>query len=77
MNYLKLFSKLPHLNILKEAVRDFGFVPNLFQNSGLWYVSWINYFNGDTLENYTFIGDTPEEAIQKAYDYIHHPTTED
>lgn len=67
-DYLAMFASLPHLNNNKKKVDDWGYTPNLYHFDTKWHVSWIHYSEGDSLVD--FMGDTPEEAIAKAYDFI-------
>lgn len=64
---LALFKKLPHINSDNEIVSDWGYAPNLYHFDGSWHVTWIHCEDSDGL--YDFEGKTPEEAIQKAYDW--------
>ena len=69
MTELEKFKKLPHINSLYEIVDDWGYAPNLYHFDGDWHVTWIHCEEGDGLDD--FIGDTPEEAINKAYEWFH------
>ena len=66
MDYLEIFSKLPHINGDGEIVDDWGYTPSLYHFDGEWQVCWHHCEDGDGL--FGFSGSTPEEAIQKAYD---------
>ena len=48
-----------------EIVDDWGYTPNLYHFDGMWLVDWIHCEEGDSLTS--FNGDTPEDAIEKAY----------
>lgn len=67
MNVLDLFKKLPHLNDNKEVVDDWGYTPNLYHFDTKWHVSWMHCDDGFAFID--FEGETPEEAIQKAFDW--------
>ena len=45
------------------------YAPNLYQFDGSWHVDWISCENADSVKGFT--GETPEEAIDKAYDWFH------
>lgn len=65
---LALFMKLPHINSNKVVTFDsWGYVPSLYYFDGSWVVDWLHSEDGDSLVS--FSADTPEEAIQKAYDF--------
>ena len=65
---IALFKELPHINSDKAVVTDgWGYAPNLYNFDGSWFVDWIHCDDGDSLVS--FQADTPEEAIQKAYDF--------
>ena len=66
MNYLEIFSKLPHINGDGEIVDDWAYTPSLYHFDGQWCVSWVHCEEGDTLID--FSGESPEEAIKNAYD---------
>lgn len=68
MTHLEMFKKLPHLNGNCEIVNDWGYTPSLYHFDTKWFVSWIHCEEGDSLLDCG--GDTPEEAIEKAYAYI-------
>lgn len=68
MGELDKFKELPHINSLYEIVDDWGYAPNLYHFDGDWHVTWINCEEGDGLDD--FVGETPEEAINKAYDWV-------
>lgn len=67
MTHLEMFKNLPHLNYRKEVIEDWGYTPSLYHFDTKWYVSWIHCEEGNTLLEYQ--GNTPEEAIEKAYNY--------
>ena len=67
MTELDKFKELPHINSLYEIVDDWGYAPNLYHFDGDWHVTWIHCEDGDGLDD--FIGATPEEAINKAYEW--------
>lgn len=65
---LDKFKELPHINSLYEIVDDWGYAPNLYHFDGDWHVTWIHCEEGDGLND--FVGETPEEAINKAYEWV-------
>jgi hypothetical protein len=67
MNALDLFKILPHLDGDKKVINDWGYIPNLYHFDTKWHVSWIHYDDGDAFID--FEDETPEEAIQKAFDW--------
>lgn len=67
MNYLNLFKRLPHLDGDRKVIKDWGYIPNLYHFDTKWHVSWIHYDDGDAFID--FEDETPEEAIQKAFDW--------
>ena len=66
-NALELFKKLPHLDYNKNVLTDWGYTPNLYHFDESWHVSWVECEDGETLID--FEAETPEEAIQKAFDW--------
>ena len=65
---IALFKELPHINSSRFACGDNeGYVPSLYFYDGFWIVDLIHCEDGDSL--LSFSGETPEEAIQKAYKY--------
>ena len=67
MNVLDLFKRLPHLDSDKKVINDWGYIPNLYHFDTKWHVSWIHYDDCDAFID--FESDTPEESIQKAFDW--------
>ena len=67
MGELDKFKELPHINSLYEIVDDWGYAPNLYHFDGSWHVTWIHCEEGDGLDD--FVGESPEEAINKAYEW--------
>lgn len=67
MNALDLFKKLPHLTYDKKVTKDWGYIPNLYHFDTMWHVSWIHYDDCEAFID--FEGETPEESIQKAFDW--------
>lgn len=67
-DYLNKFTKLPHLNSDYEVVDDWAYTPSLGHCDGNWAVCWIHCEDGDVLHE--CIGDTPEEAIDKAVEWF-------
>lgn len=67
MNALDLFKRLPHLSDDKKVVNDWGYIPNLYHFDTKWHVSWIHYDDCEAFID--FEGETPEESIQKAFDW--------
>lgn len=65
---LCLFKELPYINSRKVVTKDsWGYIPSLYYFEGSWVVDWLRIVDGDRLVS--FSGETPEEAIQKAYDF--------
>lgn len=75
MGELDKFKELPHINSLYEIVDDWGYAPNLYHFDGDWHVTWIHCEEGDGLDD--FEGNTPEEAINKAYEWFHNKFSND
>ena len=69
MEVLEKFKELPHLSGNYEIVDDWGYTPTLYHFDGMWLVDWIHCEEGDSLTS--FDGDTPEDAIEKAYKWFH------
>ena len=69
-NSLEKFKSLQHISgDLHQTLEDWGYAPNLYFFDGMWKVSWISCEEGDSIKD--FEGNTPEEAINKAYDWFH------
>lgn len=77
INYLDIFKQLPNLtfddddNVIKADNKD-GLAPKLQRShsrNNIWYVTWGEeaVFFDDVIR--LFSGNTPEEAIQEAYDW--------
>ena len=67
---LDKFKTLQHISgDMKSTVKDWGYAPNLYHFDGSWHVDWISCDEGDSIEE--FNADTPEEAIDKAYNWFH------
>ena len=67
---LENFKSLQHISRdLKSTLQDWGYAPNLYFCDGMWHVSWISCEEGDSIKD--FEGNTPEEAIDKAYNWFH------
>ena len=67
---LDKFKTLQHITgDMKSSVEDWGYTPNLYHFDGSWHVDWISCEEGDSV--YGFTGETPEEAIDKAYEWFH------
>ena len=67
---LDKFKTLQHITgDMKSTVEDWGYAPNLYHFDGSWHVDWISCEEGDSI--YGFTGETPEDAIDKAYDWFH------
>ena len=63
-----LFKELPYIDSNKIVVMDgWGYVPSLYHFDGSWVVDWLHSEDGDSLVS--FFADTPEEAIQKAWEF--------
>jgi len=67
---LENFKSLQHISgDLKSTLQDWGYAPNLYFFDTMWHVSWISCEEGDGIKD--FDGNTPEEAIDKAYNWFH------
>ncbi len=67
---LEKFKSLQHISgDLHQTLEDWGYAPNLYFFDGMWHVSWISCEEGDSIKD--FEGSTPEEAIDKAYNWFH------
>lgn len=67
---LDKFKTLQHITgDMKSTVEDWGYSPNLYHFDGNWHVDWISCEEGDSIKG--FNADTPEEAIDKAYNWFH------
>lgn len=69
-NILELFTKLPSLrkDERDNLVPDGYYSPMLYHEKGSWYINW--YDTEDLIDSaYIVDGNTPEEAIQKAYEW--------
>lgn len=67
---LDKFKTLQHITgDMKSTVEDWGYAPNLYHFDGSWHVDWISCEEGDSIKG--FDADTPEEAIDKAYNWFH------
>lgn len=68
--HLEKFKSLQHISgDLHQTLEDWGYAPNLYFFDGMWLVSWISCEEGDSIKD--FEGNTPEEAIDKAYNWFH------
>ena len=67
MTALEKFKELPHLTYKYERMNDWGYCANLYHFDGEWHVTWIHCEDCDSLDD--FVGNTPEEAIDKAYNW--------
>ena len=66
---LEKFKTLQHITgDKKSTVEDWAYTPNLYHFDGSWHVDWISCEEGDSLIG--FSAETPEEAIDKAYDWF-------
>lgn len=69
-NSLEKFKSLQHISRdLHQTLEDWGYAPNLYFFDAIWHVSWISCEEGDSIKD--FEGNTPEEAIDKAYNWFH------
>ena len=69
-NSLEKFKSLQHITKdLHQTLEDWGYAPNLYFFDGMWHVSWISCEEGDGIKD--FEGNTPEDAIDKAYNWFH------
>ena len=67
---LEKFKSLQHISgDLKSTLHYLGYAPNLYHFDGSWHVDWIYCEEGDSIKG--FNADTPEEAIDKAYNWFH------
>ena len=67
---LEKFKSLQHITKdLHQTLEDWGYAPNLYFFDGMWHVSWISCEEGDSIKD--FEGNTPEDAIDKAYNWFH------
>ena len=67
---LDKFKTLQHITgDMKSTVEDWGYAPNLYHFDGSWHVDWISCEDGDSI--YGFTAETPEDAIDKAYNWFH------
>lgn len=67
---LNKFKTLQHITSdMKSTVEDWGYAPNLYHFDGSWHVDWISCEEGDSI--YGFTAETPEDAIDKAYNWFH------
>ena len=67
---LEKFKSLQHISgDLKSTLHYLGYAPNLYHFDGSWHVDWISCEEGDSIKG--FNADTPEKAIDKAYNWFH------
>lgn len=68
---LEKFKSLQHISgdLHKTLVEDWGYAPNLYHFDESWHVDWISCEEGDSIKGFT--ADTPEEAINKAFNWFH------
>ena len=67
---LEKFKSLQHITgNMESTVEDWGYAPNLYYFDGSWHVDWISCEDGDSI--YGFTAETPEDAIDKAYNWFH------
>ena len=70
---LDKFKTLQHITgDMKSTVEDWAYTPNLYHFDGSWHVDWTyakQFEDGDSIKGFT--ADTPEEAIDKAYEWFH------
>ena len=73
LSALQKFSLLPNINIFEEGEfkkvdkeQDEGYTPTLYYYNKSYQLEWINNEN-NSIRN--IAGDTPEEAINKAFDF--------
>lgn len=70
---LDKFKTLQHITgDMKRTVEDWGYTPNLYHFDGSWHVVWTyskQLEDGDSIKGFT--AETPEEAIDKAYNWFH------
>lgn len=68
IDYLKKFTSLPHITADREMTDDdWGYAPLLYKARGLWHISLVHCEDMSTMLD--FLGKTPEEVIDKAYDF--------
>lgn len=69
-NTFEKFKSLRHINKdLNRTLAYLGYAPNLYYFGGNWHVDWISYKEGDSIKG--FSANTPEEAIDKAFNWYH------
>lgn len=67
---LEKFKSLQHISgDLHKTLEDWGYAPNLYHFDKSWHVDWISCEEGDSIKGFT--ADTPEEAINKAFNWFH------
>jgi len=71
-NSLEKFKSLQHINgDLRQTSKVWGYAPNLYFFDGMWHVGWFSCEETDVIAIKDFEGNTPEEAIDKAYNWFH------
>ena len=69
-NSLEKFKSLQHISgNLHQTLEDWGYAPNLYFFDEMLHVSWISCSEGDSIKD--FEGNSPNEAIDKAYNWFH------
>ena len=69
-NSLEKFKSLqPISGDLRQTLKVWGYAPNLYFFDGMWHVGWFSCEETDIIKD--FEGNTPEEAIDKAYNWFH------
>jgi hypothetical protein len=68
---LDKFKTLQHITgDMEITFDDWGYAPNLYQFDRSWHVDWIHCKEGNSIIK-GFTAQTPEEAIDKAYNWFH------
>lgn len=67
MTIEEMIIKLPHLTYEKKITDDWGYTPNIYHFDGQWHCCWHHCEDCDAL--FGFTGETPVEAVTKAYNW--------
>lgn len=65
-DYIALLQKLPRLSCQYRIEEDGDYIPTLYRDGSLWYISWIKISNGDMLDEYW--ANTIEDVVRIAFD---------
>ena len=67
---LDKFKTLQHITgDMKSTVEAWAYSPNIYHFDGTWHVDLISCEDGDYIKGFT--AQTPEEAIDKSYNWFH------